>query len=255
MMRTKDELAEFLRNVREGKGPEMPIPDNRAAARYNPLSCTRDQANELAALADRPPPGLSLYKFGSRSIVGSYILSDGTPVVLKYYFPKNLLKHLSYGIAGSRCMQSWIAALAFQFLELPTPAPMAMVESRKLRGCWLEKSFIATRRADGLTLDAWVSSAADDRIRLNAMAAQLQRLFTQMAVLRIAHGDLKSTNLLVDRDDNLAMIDLDACELWVSPTSWPSRRERDRRIFESNWQQQPAIASAFAESFNPVPGS
>lgn len=246
MTPSEEQLAEFLRKIRRGEAPAAPLPCGRAEARQNAHSCPPEQARELAALAERPPPGMSLLKFGSRSVVGSITLADGTPAVLKYYFPKNLHKHLSHGGKRSRCLRSWTAALAFQHLGLPTPAPLVIAEWHKLGGVWLEKSFLATRRAEGISLFEWVDQHDGDTARLQKMAGRLQEIFTRMATYRISHGDLKASNIVVTSGDAPEFIDLDGVEILSTADRWKSSQSRDARIFRENWRDRPAAASAFS---------
>jgi tRNA A-37 threonylcarbamoyl transferase component Bud32 len=250
-MPNEEQLREFLRQIRRGEAPAAALACGRATAQLNLLSCPPEQARQLAAFADRPPPGMSLLKFGSRSVVGSIALADGTPAVLKYYFPKNLHKHLSHGGKRSRCLRSWIAALAFEHLGLPTPTPLAIAEWHQLGGLWLEKSFLATRRAEGISLAEWVKRHAGDEGRLAAMATRLRSTFDRMAAHRISHGDLKATNILVDAGDSPSLVDLDAVEILLPPTRWKRSRQRDIRIFQENWDRNPAAATAFSSVISP----
>ena len=124
---TSEELAAFLSSLRAGRGPVSPLSCGRAQAWFHTSSCDEKKAETLAQIANRPLPGLALYKTGSRSIVGSFRLPDRSEVVLKYYYPSNPGRSLAYGIRGSRCHQSWIAGVAFHYLGIPTPEPLIIV--------------------------------------------------------------------------------------------------------------------------------
>lgn len=245
-------LADFLGSIRSKDVPVEILKRGSAAASRNTLSCSASQAEELMNIAARPPRGLHLLKYGSRSVVGSYILKDGTRTVLKYYYPKNLLKHIGHALAGSSCERSWIAALGFQHLELPTPPALIMAEWRCTAGFWLEKSFLATCEADGATLDTWVARHQHDTKRLDAMARQLRECFLRMADVRACHGDLKANNIIVDESDAVSFVDLDAVRFLASPSQWRKQRHRDERIFHQNWLRHPVAARAFADVFDPA---
>src|SRR5690606_31111602 len=191
---SRDELAHFIREVSLAGDTVASLPCGRANASFSREFCTPERAAELAQIANRPVSGLTLYKYGSRSIVGSFVLSDGYPVVLKYYYPRGLHKHLSYGIIGSRCHQSWMAALALRYIGIPTPAPLVIVEWNLVGGLWLSKSFLATRQAPGVSLKKWVNAHREDNQRLNKMADKLREVFLRMADYSISHGDLKADN-------------------------------------------------------------
>lgn len=244
------ELADFMEVVRARGGPVRALDCGSSVALVNTLSCPEDHAVELGKLAGRPLAGMRLYKFGSRSIVGSYVLEDGEEVVLKYYYPKYVYKHFTHGMFGSRCMRSWLSALAFQRLGIPTPAPLMLVERLRLGGMWLEKSFLATGQAKGVTLKDWVEAHGEDGERLVRMAGRLGKWFGLMGRFRIAHGDLKATNLIVDENDEVSFVDLDAVEVLAAVGKWEALRERDVRIFQGNWKRRPQIAAAFSGVFN-----
>jgi tRNA A-37 threonylcarbamoyl transferase component Bud32 len=216
-------------------------------------ACTAEQAAELTAIARRPPPGMVLYKFGSRSVVGRHVLTDGTAVVLKYYYPKSPLKHVTQALTGSRCMRSWQSALDLERLGLPVPPALIVAEWRALGGLWLVQSMLATAVAPGIPLPDWVERHQHDAGRLAAMAARLRGHFALMAKHRAAHGDLKATNLIVADDDSVRFVDLDAVSVRLAGSAWPAARARDRRIFLANWQPGSAAASAFKDVFEPDP--
>jgi tRNA A-37 threonylcarbamoyl transferase component Bud32 len=237
-----DDLASFLRAAREGSLARLQaFGCGTAGGRADAGLLTPDELPELADLSQRPPPGMVICKFGSRSVVGGYQLRSGREVILKYYHPKGMLKRLTYGLRGSRCHRSWIAALGMRHVGVPTPGPLAVAEWTT--GCWWNRGFLATTRAEGVTLRDWVAARQDDAAALQAMAAVLRGIFDLMASHRIVHGDLKATNLIVDASDRPVLVDLDAVGFLVPAGSWPSLRDRDRRIFESNWRNSPPVVS------------
>lgn len=244
-----EQLAAFLRRRRSGFAPDESLACGRAKAAFNPAGCPATQAAELAKLANRPLPGLILYKFGSRSIVGAYNFEDGRRVVLKYYYPSSPAKHITYGIRGSRCRQSWLAGLAFNFIGVPTPSPLVIAEWERLGGLWLSKSFLATRQAEGTALDAFIRSHGCGHPLVGRAADSLRRSFAIMAKHRAVHGDLKANNLLVSESGEVSFIDLDAADFLLPEVTWKARREKDRRRFMANWKNDPETARRFQNLF------
>lgn len=248
--RSPEELAAFLKDIRAGRGAVTPLDCGRAKAAFHPAACPAERAAELARIANRPLPGFVLYKFGSRSIVGSFPLPDGSVAVLKYYYPSSPHKHLTYGIRGSRCQQSWVAALGLGHIGVPTPEPLVIAEWQLLGGLWLSKSFLATAPASGIPLDTFVERNGTDHPLLEKIVRQLRDSFSRMAHHRAVHGDLKANNILVSETGDISFIDLDAVEFLLSPSALQGKREKDRRRFMANWKKNPEALRLFANVFD-----
>ena len=246
---TPESLADFLLELRAGHHAAEPLTCGRAKAAFNSAACTPTQAADLARLANRPLPGLTLYKFGSRSVVGAYTLASGERVVLKYYYPSSPVKHLTYGMRGSRCMQSWLAGIAFNAIGVSTPAPLVIAEWHRCGGLWLSKSFLATRRAEGIALDAFIRCHGVDHPLVDRAAESLSRSFSIMARHRAVHGDLKANNLLVSEAGDVSFIDLDAAAFLLPGAAWQVRWANDRQRFLANWKKHPEAARRFQQLF------
>lgn len=227
-----------------------PLAFAHASAFVNTEVCPREAVPWLQDAAARVPVGLSILKYGSRSIVGSHE-AGGIPVVFKYYLPSGFVKHFTYGLRGSRCRISWTAALAFRFIGVPTPAPLMIAEWRRLGGAWLDKSFLATTRAEGETLRKFTAARSEDDPLLARVADELKHAFAIMARFRAVHGDLKENNIIVAADGSISFIDLDAAAVLLPAAEWEQRREKDRRRFFKNWNDDPRAARLFAHAFEP----
>ena len=214
----------------------------------NNALCDAEQQAELARFAMRPPVGLVLCKYGSRSVVG--IMAVGNrQAVLKYYYPRNWLKRLTYGLAGSRARRSWKTGLDLLRMGVATAEPLAFFEWRMLGGLLLNRSFLATRHVEGPDLQTFVERHATDTVRLAVVAANLKNAFTVMTRNRVAHGDLKATNIIVGEDHSVTFIDLDATVIDAPAAKWPALRARDESLFFANWKRQPCAAEAFRDVF------
>ncbi|MDE0836831.1 MAG: hypothetical protein OSA84_10815 [Akkermansiaceae bacterium] len=215
----------------------------------NTAVCGEELGQELGALVRRPPRGMHLYKFGSRSVVGAHVGETGEETILKYYYPSSQIRSLVYGLRGSRCMRSWHAGLAFGQLGIPTPAPLVVAEAHKLGGVMLESSFLATRPAEGDALGDLVSSHGADHPLVTAAAESLRESFRLMHEHRCAHGDLKANNLILAPDGVVSFIDLDAAAWNLAPSAFAKQRNKDRTRFFKNWDDNPAAAEVFRKCF------
>lgn len=196
---------------------------------------TPEEKEELTELSEKRPQDLELIKDGSRSKVGSYLLKSGREVVLKYYYPTHIVKKLRNRLTGSRCRRSWIAAHGFLHLGIPTPRPLAIAEFHQL-GLFNSMSFLATDHVKGVQLRFLEES------RYDAIAPALRSAFEIMAEFRLAHGDLKNTNIVVNEDNEITFVDLDATRFNLSEKSWELAQAHDRKRFHKNWKDNPNAA-------------
>lgn len=217
---------------------------------WNAGECNEELAQALGTHARRPPRGMRIYKFGTRSVVGVRVGDAGEETVLKYYYPSSQIRSVVYGLRGSRCMRSWNAGLAFGRIGIPTPAPLVVAEAHKLGGVMLGSSFLANRPAIGNALGDFVSSNGADHPLVAAAAESLRVSFGLMEKYRCVHGDLKANNLILSPDGVVSFIDLDAAEWDLSPSAFAKHQARDRARFFKNWDGDPAAAEVFRKSFD-----
>lgn len=214
----------------------------------NAAACDATMKNALTDMAPRPPAGLVLCKYGSRSVVGT-IAIGGEQVVLKYYYPRSALKRVTYGVLGSRAWRSWVTGVELCKMGVPTPAPLAFSEWKLVGGLLLDRSFLAVRHVAGTDLRTFVSAYAGDRAKLDAVAQNLKKAFALMAEHRIAHGDLKATNIIVGENREVTFIDLDATSIHTPVSRWGKLRERDVAVFAANWKNEPTAREVFRAVF------
>ena len=205
------------------------------ARQTNFANVTPDEQEELAELSKEKPEDLDIIKDGSRSKVGSYQLASGREVVLKYYYPTNIVKKLRNRVTQSRCKRSWIAAHGFAHLGIPTPSVLAIAEFYQL-GIFNSMSFLATDRAHGIQLRFLEES------RYEAIAPALTSAFKTMDDYHLAHGDLKNTNIIINEVNEITFVDLDATRFNLRGIFWKRARAYDRFRFHKNWWDRPYAA-------------
>ena len=147
-------------------------------------------------------------------------------IVIKRYNIKSAGHALSRCWRPSRAWHSWIEGHRLDFLGIPTPRPLALIERRlgPLRG----KAWLITEYCPGEPVHPDTSPAA------------LAGLFRQLAETRITHGDLKATNLLW-REDTISFVDLDAMKHHDSDTSFARAWHKDRQRLLRNWPEDSAF--------------
>jgi serine/threonine protein kinase len=80
-------------------------------------------------------------------------------------------------------------------------------------GLWVEGTFIATHRmrwVQGATLDEYIQMNISQPNKLLRIAARFLKMVELFHEKKIAHGDLQHGNIIVNLDDELAVIDYDS---------------------------------------------
>jgi tRNA A-37 threonylcarbamoyl transferase component Bud32 len=206
------------------------------------VAMVRDESELLAPLVADPDhwldSGVPLKR--GRTATLALIELGGRKLVIKRYNIKSPGHALSRCWRPSRAWHSWVEGQRLNFLGIPTPRPLAMIEQRlgPLRGrAWLIVEYCA-----GGNLADHLASCVD----AEPPAAELQairELFGSLASTRISHGDLKATNLLWS-DDRLCLIDLDATHQHGEAASYARAWRKDRARFLQNWPEGSALRRA-----------
>lgn len=162
---------------------------------------------------------------------------DGRELVVKRYNLKNFAHRLRRFWRPSRAWHSWGAAQRLRLWGVRTPRPVALLEKRfgPLRGA----AFYVTEYAPGSSL-ATALPAADLPTRA-LLLGNLCALLNTLARLRLSHGDLKATNLLVDQENHLMLLDLDALRRHRRRAAYFRALDRDVQRLRANWTDQPAL--------------
>lgn len=166
---------------------------------------------------------------------------EGLRLAIKRYNIKNTGHALSRALRPSRAWHSWIEGHRLQFLGIPTPRPLALIEQRfgPLRG----KAWLITLYCPGSTL---LDHLATNALPPAAELATIGRLFAQLAAARISHGDLKATNLLW-QDGEIQLVDLDAMRQHGDNGAFRRAWRKDRARFIENWPAGSALRLALEQ--------
>lgn len=169
---------------------------------------------------------------------------DGRARVIKRYNLKNLAHRLRRFWRPTRAWHSWRNAQRLILWGLPTPRPVALLEERFgwLRG----RAFLVTEYMPGESLaTALPAAAAPTRA---VLLKNLCTLLNTLAQLRLSHGDLKATNLLVDPEHNLMLLDLDALRRHRRRAAHARALDRDVQRLRANWADQRTVLGELDEA-------
>lgn len=170
---------------------------------------------------------------------------DGREVVIKRYNIKNPLHACIRALRRSRASISWENAQRLAFYGIATPKPIAMVEQRY--GWFRRKAYFVAAYVGGEPSDAYFERPGITQSESGrAMIARIAKLMHELRHLRIGHGDMKASNLLLEQQTPY-LIDLDAMR--EHRLGWLAARAsaRDRRRFLRNWASTPALQRLFRD--------
>lgn len=183
-----------------------------------------------------------ILKAGNSATLGLVIV-DGQRFVIKRYNIKDFWHGIKRAIQPSRAAISWRNAHLLELLNIATPKPIAMLEKRW--GFLRKEAYYISEYCEGIRLQDYFQS--EHTAEENAVVAkQIKDLFADLDAVKISHGDLKATNIVLVAGKPM-LLDLDAMRLHRWHCCWQRASERDQERFLQNWQMLPNIAQIFCE--------
>ncbi len=197
------------------------------------FSLVRTEADFLAPLIADPDAwleqGIPLKR--GRSATLAQVDLEGRKLVIKRYNIKSTGHALSRAWRPSRAWHAWVEAHRLRFLGIVTPRPLALIERRlgPLRG----RAWLITEYCEGPSLQ---ERLAGEKSVPAEIGEAVRRLFAQLAVAHISHGDLKATNFIFSGNE-LCVLDLDAMRRHDDEVAWGKAWRKDRARFLRNWPE------------------
>jgi tRNA A-37 threonylcarbamoyl transferase component Bud32 len=168
----------------------------------------------------------------------------GHDVVIKRFRHPDPWRALRRSLQPSRARRAAGASVMLAEAGLEVPPPLGWLEGRRgpLRtGSWWLSGFVEAREAPDVLADPALPASGRAAL-IDALADVVGRL----QAARIAHGDLKATNLLLPASGPPVLIDLHAARR--VGLLGGRRLRRDRRRFRRNFAHDPALAEAVADA-------
>lgn len=167
--------------------------------------------------------------------------------VVKRFNLKNVWHRIRRCLRHTRAHNSWRLAQKMQLFGVATAKPIAIIENKffGFRGT----SYYITEYVSSENLGTFLLNNKDHE-KTNAMVKQVAALLKNVAKLEISHGDLKSTNILIDARERPVFIDLDGAVEHTSLSSVESAWRSEIKRFLKNFTKQPAIFAAFKAELN-----
>jgi tRNA A-37 threonylcarbamoyl transferase component Bud32 len=205
------------------------------------------ETTEFLAILKNPEAALAkstteLLKSG-RSATVVEITVNQRPMILKRYNIKNILHGLRRCLRQTRAANHWRLAHRLRLLGIPTAKPIAFIEKRflGLRG----KSYLFLDYIDGVHAGDFFTDPVRDIDSLRVVAQQVVLLIENLAKLRITHGDLKMTNILISKQKPI-LIDLDGMQTHQSDRRFRRAFDQEIKRFMRNWQDRPILHNMFS---------
>ena len=151
-------------------------------------------------------PSARVLKDGRSSTVVKVTL-DQRDLVVKRYNMKDAWHHLRRCLRPTRAAKSWELAHKLKLFGITTATPVAFLEKRLL-GLRSQSYFVSEYVAGGHAGEYFTRQRSDET-KTTAMVEKIACLLKNLQKLKVTHGDLKITNVLVNANDQPVLIDLD----------------------------------------------
>ena len=177
-----------------------------------------------------------------RTTTVAKIGDDGMAWVVKRYNTKNSWHAIRRTLCRSRAHNCWEMSGYFIAAGIPIPAPVGYMEKKlgPLRG----RSYFLYEYVYAQDLLSYMKNRRDPG-GFEIVLREITELFGKLRTSGINHGDLKATNILVEADSGLKILDLDAARKTDSIEAFERGYIRDRARFLKNWQNDPELQDRF----------
>lgn len=142
----------------------------------------------------------------------------------------------------TRARNCWDMAHRLLAAGICVAQPVAMLEQRL--GPLRRRSYYFCEYIAGTPLEKMLGPDASPQT-IEQMCDKFRELFTKLAQARIAHGDMKITNLLVAGHD-IVLLDLDVVSVYPA-ARYARAYRKDRARFLRNWDHLPELRQKFSQ--------
>ena len=170
-------------------------------------------------------------------------------LVVKRYNVKSFIHGMKLSVRKGRSHTSWQNAHRLLFYGIATPHPVVLY--RNTRNHLRPTTYFIASHVSGVDAREWFTDASHSVEQLTAMAEKMAGVMGQLESLRISHGDLKATNILIV-DGEPQLIDLDSMKQHRSYRSFLPALKNDRDRFMQNWAKMPQVEAIFARVLPPI---
>jgi tRNA A-37 threonylcarbamoyl transferase component Bud32 len=182
-----------------------------------------------------------LKKGNTSTVIKSTI--DGREYVIKRYNIKNFWHGIRRCFRPTRAAMSWRLAQYLCLMGIPTAKPIAFIEKRFLG--LRTHSYFVMENIEGEHVGQYYAHANRKQEDKKFMADKIKQLFAHLADIKLTHGDLKMTNILIHQNEPL-LIDLDGMREHSSVASFERAFNVEWKRFLANWKD-PLVYKLFRD--------
>lgn len=182
-----------------------------------------------------------ILKDGRTSTVARVII-DNRAFVVKRYNIKDNWHLLRRCLRETRAASTWRLAQCLCLFGIPTAKPIAYIEKQFLgfRG----SSYILMEYVDAPHVGQYYTHYRNNSHRFKIVAERIVAIFKNLSKLRLTHGDLKMTNILIDNDQPI-LIDLDGMTEHSTHFGLNQAFKKEMQRFMRNWEDYPDVYEMF----------
>lgn len=171
------------------------------------------------------------------------IMLDGKIFVVKRYNIKNFWHRLKRCLRPTRAALSWRLANKLNLFGVLTAKPIAFIE-RNILG-FRGTSYYITEYISGDNAGEFFNRHEVNEEKTKSMVKRLSELLKNITKLNVTHGDLKITNILIDKQEQPVFIDLDGAKEHLSRLSLSQAFRKEKKRFLKNFSDQPTLWNQF----------
>lgn len=191
----------------------------------------------------------TILKAGRSATVAKIIL-DQYVLVVKRYNIKNIWHRLRRSFRHTRAYLSWRISQKLNLFGVTTAKPVAFIEQKRFgfRG----PSYYVTEYISSKNASDFFTDHIEDEKKTMQMIKSIAHLLKSIHLMRLTHGDLKITNILVNANDQPYLIDLDGAKEHFFSTKLQSTWRKDIKRFLKNFQYQLTLREKFSKILQKV---
>lgn len=168
---------------------------------------------------------------------------DGKMIVIKRYNLKNIMHRLRRLWRTTRAEKNWRLMHKLNLFGIKTAKPIAYLEYNGLG--FHGRSYYLSDYIEGQTLLSYLTNATVSEEDKMVVIEQVVLLFKKLKQLKITHGDLKETNILINQQKQPLLIDWDGAKEYVSTLLYEKGFKKEMKRFLRNFAEHPALLEMF----------